>query len=375
LTGPMRRAFWVFLATAGIGLAVVAVVVHKAWTYPDRPGGTARGKVELEIPKGATAGEVAALLEQAGLVDDPTLFRLYTGQRGAAARIRPGRYRFEAPATPKQLVDLLVKGVADQLVSVTVPEGRNIIEVAEILESAGVVSKTDLLAQAMNSAFARSLELPGPTLEGYLFPDTYRLRPRMPAREVALHLVRRHRQVFEELRAAHAEGLGRLRKALGFEDHQVVVLASIVEKETGQPEERPRIAQVFINRLVKPTFQPKLLQTDPTIIYGCAVAPLHLGRTSEACKGWNGDIKRVHLTDRDNDYNTYTREGLPPGPIANPGRAALAAVMKPDGSPYLYFVSYGDGSGRHFFSSTIAEHEAAVVKYQRGGKPFPAKRP
>jgi len=174
--------------------------------------------------------------------------------------------------------------------------------------------------------------------------------------------VRRHRQVWGELRAAHAKAALELKKTLGFDDHNIVVLASIVEKETGRPEERPRIAQVFINRLLMPTFRPKLLQTDPTIIYGCTIATTR----SAACQKWDGRIHRIHLDDRDNVYNTYTHEGLPPGPISNPGRAALEAVFAPDHTPFLYFVAKNDGT--HQFSRTVAEHNAAVVKYQRGGK-------
>jgi UPF0755 protein len=176
--------------------------------------------------------------------------------------------------------------------------------------------------------------------------------------------VRRHRQVFEELRAAHAKGVADLKNTLGFDDYKIVILASIVEKETGQPQERPRIAQVFINRLRFPSFVPKLLQTDPTIIYGCTVG---LPR-SAACLKWDGRIRRIHLDDRENPFNTYTHEGLPPGPIANPGRAALESVMAPDHTPFLYFVSRNDGT--HHFSKTVAEHQAAVVKYQRGGAPM-----
>jgi UPF0755 protein len=182
-------------------------------------------------------------------------------------------------------------------------------------------------------------------------------------------LVRHHRQIFDELRAANPTGANYLRTKLKFDDASIVTLASIVEKETGQPQERPRIAQVFINRLVKSSFRPKLLQTDPTITYGCTVAPTFLGAASPACQKWDGRIHRIHLDDTANPYNTYAHPGLPPGPIANPGRAALLAVLRPDGTNYLYFVAKNDGT--HQFSATIAEHEAAVVKYQRGGKALP----
>src|SRR4029077_7146200 len=208
------------------------------------------------------------------------------------------------------------------------------------------------------------LGLSGTTLEGYLFPDTYRLRPRSSPARALIPLVRRHRQVFGELRSGHAKGAIDLKRTLGFDDHKLVVLASIVEKETGRAEERPRIAQVFINRLRMPAFVPKLLQTDPTIIYGCTVATPR----SNACLKWDGRIRRIQLDDHENAYNTYTHEGLPPGPISNPGRAALEAVMAPDHTAYLYFVAKNDGT--HYFSKTVAEHNAAVVKYQRGGKAF-----
>jgi len=365
---PMRHALFVVVLTIALGGAVLLLLVGKALRYPDRATGSAHGAVEVEIPKGAAARQVSELLAAAGLLDSPTYFRLYAGQRGVASRFKAGRYRIEAPVTPRKLVELMIRGAADELVTVTVPEGKNVLEVVDILDAAGVAPKAELLARAMDPAFARSLELPGATLEGYLFPDTYRLRPNTPAPRVLVTLVRRHRQVFEELRAANPTGMAMLRNKLGFDDGRVVTLASIVEKETGQPEERPRIAQVFINRLLRPNYRPRLLQTDPTIIYGCAVAPALGGKASPACAQWDGRIRRIQLDDQDNPYNTYTHEGLPPGPIANPGRAALAAVMRPDGSGYLYFVSRNDGT--HQFSTTLADHEAAVVKFQRAGRPM-----
>jgi UPF0755 protein len=362
MTLPMKRALVVFLITSAIGLGVVFFLARTAWRYGDTVGGTAQGRVAVEIPPGASALDVATRLHQAGLVGNPTVFRLYAGQRGVAGRFKAGRYEIAAPASPKQILDTLVKGAADELVTVVVPPGKNLIEVAEILAAAGVAGKAELAAKASDPTFAAELGLPGNTLEGYLYPDTYRLRPRSTPARALIPLVRRHRQVWGELRAAHAKAALELKKTLGFEDHNIVVLASIVEKETGRPEERPRIAQVFINRLHMPTFTPKLLQTDPTIIYGCTVAI----QRSAACQKWDGRIRRIQLDDRDNPYNTYTHEGLPPGPISNPGRAALEAVLAPDHTPFLYFVAKNDGT--HQFSRTVAEHNAAVVKYQRGGK-------
>jgi UPF0755 protein len=364
LRRPLKRALIVFAITSVLGVIGLIVVARTAWRYGDRPGGTARGPVTIEIPIGASAGEVAERLSQAGLIGNPAVFRLYAGQRGVAGRFKAGRYEIGAPASPRQILDALVKGAADELVSIVIPEGKNLVEVAEIFAAAGIAGKSALILKATDPAFAAELGLPGTTLEGYLFPDTYRMRPHTPPARVLIPLVRRHRQVFGELRAAHAKGVAELKKTLGFDDTKIVVLASIVEKETGRSEERPRIAQVFMNRLHFSTFSPKLLQTDPTIIYGCTVATPR----SPACLKWDGRIRRIQLEDRENPYNTYTHEGLPPGPISNPGRAALEAVMAPDHSAYLYFVAKNDGT--HYFSKTVAEHNAAVVKYQRAGKPL-----
>jgi UPF0755 protein len=362
----MKRALIVFAITSVLGLVAAVYVARTAWRYGDRPGGTARGPVIVEIPNGAGAGEVAERLAKAGVIGNPAIFRLYAGQRGVAGRFKAGRYEISAPASPRQILDTLVKGAADELVSIVIPEGKNLVDVAEILDAAGIAGKAAVILKATDPAFAAELGLPGTTLEGYLFPDTYRLRPHTPPARALIPMVRRHRQVFGELRAAYAKTAAELRRTLGFDDHKIVILASIVEKETGRAEERPRIAQVFINRLRMPSFVPKLLQTDPTIIYGCTVATPR----SSACLKWDGRIHRIQLDDHENPYNTYAHEGLPPGPISNPGRAALEAVMSPDHTPYLYFVAKNDGTGSHYFSKTVAEHNAAVVKYQRGGKPL-----
>jgi UPF0755 protein len=364
----MRRAFWVFLGTTFMGLLIFAIAAYQILRFPDRSAGPSRGKMQITIPRGATAQDVAAILDDAGLIKNPMLFRLYAVQRGAASRIRPGIYQVTAPITPKELVDTLVKGVADKLVAITIPEGKTFVDIADLLDAAGITKKTDFISAAVNPTLIHNLELPGQSLEGYLYPDTYRFRPRSPAAEIATFMVRRHKQVYEELRQQYGAGLDKLKQTLGFEDRHVVTLASIVEKETGRADERPRIAQTLLNRLTLPSFKPRLLQTDPTIIYGCTVAPLALGKASAACQKFkNNNIQRIHLNDRDNEYNTYANEGLPPGPIANPGRASLAAVMKPDGSPYLYYVGAG---GTTYFSATQAEHEGKVSKYLLGGRPM-----
>ena len=162
------------------------------------------------------------------------------------------------------------------------------------------------------------------------------------------------------MRRRHRAKAKDLEADLGWGDREVVILASLVEKETAVPSERPLISGVFINRMKFKSFQPKKLQTDPTIIYGCTV-PVE---KSAACEKFEGRIRTIHLRDKDNPYSTYAIEGLPPGPIANPGRAALEAAFSPTKSKYLFFVAKGDGS--HYFSKTEKEHEKMVDKYIRG---------
>jgi UPF0755 protein len=214
-----------------------------------------------------------------------------------------------------------------------------------------------------NRRFLARLDIPGETIEGYLFPDTYKLKTSTPAQDVLTKLAQRHKGLYAAIASKHGASLKWLRKRLAWGHHEIVTLASIVEKETGQKHERPRIAGVFLNRLTLPGFSPRLLQTDPTIIYGCTV----LTDRSPACRSFAGRIRRVHLDDKENPYNTYTHIGLPPGPIANPGRAALESVLAPEKSKYLYFVSKNDGT--HQFSASKAEHEQAVDRYQRHAKP------
>jgi UPF0755 protein len=341
-------------------LLVVGVLAWQAIRYPDsHPGGAVR-EAKVTVDKGMPLGEIARRLADKGLIDHPSWFRFYANERGLAQKIRAGQYSFSSSMSPRELLDRLVEGVPVEEVAVTIPEGKNMLQVAELLGAAGVCDENEAVKLMRDPAFARSLGVPNGTLEGYLFPDTYRFRPGSPAAKVLAQLVKHLQDVLAELDKDHADGAAMLNKKYGFRDREIVLMASLVEKETAQPAERPRIAGVFLNRLRLATFVPHLLQTDPTIVYGCTVPT----KKSAACKKFEGRIRKMHLEDKDNPYNTYTHEGLPPGPISNPGRAALEAVLQPDATPYLYFVSKNDGT--HYFSKTRAEHEAAVNKYQRG---------
>jgi UPF0755 protein len=263
--------------------------------------------------------------------------------------------------TPAEILVELSRKQKTEEVAATVPEGKNILEVAAILSAAGLGDAAALEAAMRDPELLAELGIPGPTAEGYLFPDTYKFRADATPRQVVTRMVQRHREVFSDLRRRYRKELDALGDQLEWGEHQVVILASIVEEETAAKHERPLIAGVFLNRLRFPSFSPKLLQTDPTIVYGCTVP----AEKSKACQQFEGRIRTIHLRDQDNPYSTYAHEGLPPGPICNPGREALEAVLAPKTSRFLYFVSRNDGT--HQFSRTVAEHDEAVDLYQRKG--------
>lgn len=357
----MKKAALIVLTTLTILGIAVALFAWQALRYPDRAAKGPTREAKLVIEKGTTLNEIARRLSQAGIIERPSWFRFYASERGLAQKIRAGQYQLSSTMTPRQVLEKLVEGVPVEEVAVTIPEGKNLVQIAELFDEAGITSKAELERAARDKDLAKALGVPGDTLEGYLFPDTYKFQRGTPATKVASAMVKRAQHVYAELKDKHKVGFAALQKTHKFGDREVVLMASLVEKETGQPEERPRIAGVFLNRLKLPTFVPHLLQTDPTIIYGCTIPSVK----SDACRRFEGRIRRIHLEDKENPYNTYTHEGLPPGPISNPGRAALEAVLAPDATPYLYFVSKNDGT--HYFSKTRAEHEAAVDKYQRRG--------
>jgi len=235
----------------------------------------------------------------------------------------------------------------------------------------------ELEALARDPEFLRSLAIEGESIEGYLFPDTYRFAVPTPPGKVLETMVKQHRVVWDRIRRDRGREIDALRKKLRWSDRDLLIMASIVEKEAVVQEERPRIAQVFINRLTDPGFKPRLLQTDPTIRYGCLVPR----QPSAACKSWFAEeckneqvgsvvlrkCGRLHspqLEDADNVYNTYRHEDLPPGPIGNPGEASMRATVSPDGSRFYYFVAKEDRR-HHAFARTVDEHNRNVKKYQQ----------
>ena len=290
------------------------------------------------VREGWTLEEVALELERRDVIRSRSAFRLWARVQDAGRRIRSGEYRLGSHMTPIQILDMLTRG-AVIIHPVTIPEGYTAEQIAGTLEREGLAGREAFMALFRDQGFMAAHDLPGPTLEGYLYPDTYQFARGVSSRRIAETLVRRFWEVMEPLKPKVA--------ASGLSLGEVVTLASIVEKETGRAEERALIASVFLNRLER----GMRLDSDPTVIYGI--------------DGFDGNLTRDHLQ-TPTPYNTYRMRGLPPGPIANPGEAAIRAVLEPAESDYLYFVSRNDGS--HQFSRTLSEHNRAVRTYQKGGR-------
>lgn len=290
------------------------------------------------IPPQTSLAGIDRLLVENGVIPPGRRFYYLARISGLSQRLQAGEYIFSPGQTPYQILRLLATGATVRW-SVTIPEGTNIYQLADILAAGGWGERDLFLRLMRDKELLSRYGVGAKSLEGYLFPDTYQLLRGQDQREIIGLMVERGRQVRQEL--------GDLRdNSLGLSPHQVLTLASIVEKETAVPEERPLIARVFMNRLRL----NMRLQTDPTVIYGLT--------------NFNGNITRKDL-EKPTPYNTYLINGLPPGPIANPGRASIAAVLHPASASYLYFVSKNDGT--HHFSHDLVEHNRAVLKYQKNG--------
>jgi UPF0755 protein len=310
--------------------------------------------VGIVWPPGAGATSGAELLASSGVVQGALKTRILLWLGGAVVDVEPGDHLLGDALTPVEVLRRLGRLSSRARANVTLPEGFTQFQVAERLQSGGICSKQSFLAAASDARLLRELGVFGPSAEGYLFPATYELFTNARAATVVATLVREGKRRLSPLLAKHAAAMDRLEQEHGWSERDVLILASIVEREAAVPEEQPLIASVFFNRLRDPTFRPsRMLQSDPTALYGCLLSP-HLA----SCDG-GGRVTARMVRDRDNPYNTYRHPGLPPGPIANPGAAAIEAVLAPAQTDYLFFVARG--RGRHAFSRTLAEHEAAIV--------------
>jgi len=324
-----------------VGLVFAGFFGLRQWLFQRWPV-TPPGVQRVLIAPGSALPQIAVQLEQAGVVSDAGRFGQLARWRDVAQKIKAGEYQFSKAATPVEVLDRLVAGDVIKI-RITIPEGLTLKEIATRVAGAGIGTAEQFLKAAGDLARLSRLGVPGKNLEGYLFPETYTVTTTTtPAEVVRAMTAQFERQATPDLLvAAKSRGLNR---------HALVTLASIVQKEAGNVDEMPLIAAVFLNRLRK----GMLLQADPTVIYGIA--------------DFDGNLTRLHLR-TPTPYNTYTQKGLPPGPIASPGLAALRAVAFPADSPALYFVARGDG--RHEFNTTLEAHNRAVNRYQLKGRARP----
>ncbi len=334
-------------------LAVLAIIVIAGAFLYQRSAAPYQGYAGVEqfvdLPPGSSTRAIGDRLVKAGVIRDALTFRIVLWRSGVARRMKAGEYRFDRPMSALDVVSKLAKGEV-YLRPITFPEGLSIDEMAMLFEQNGFGTAASFRAAAKNVALVADLDLQARDLEGYLFPETYALPRRASATDLVRLMVRRFHQVFAPLEP--------LVQAQGMNVREAVTLASLVEKETGKADERPTVAAVYLNRLRIGMG----LQCDPTVIYALRRA----GR-------YNGNLTRENLA-WDSPYNTYVHAGLPPGPIASPGKASLEAVVHPAPVDYLYFVSRNDGS--HEFARTLEEHNRNVYRFQKhpNGSAFARRR-
>ena len=289
------------------------------------------------VENGDTFGRINQRLFNQGFIADKRIFHYLAKYKNVMNKFRAGSYTIAHGSTMTAALETLVYGQPN-LTSITIPEGKNMYEVAKLLEAAGITTAAEFLAVAKNQDFISQLSINSSTLEGYLFPETYRFAPNTPAKTVARTMIELFNKKTGELDFTHPF----------LNKHQVIILASVVEKETGAKIERPSIAGVFTNRLKK----RMRLESDPTTIYGIWTR-------------YTGNIKKADLLEV-TPYNTYKIPALPLGPISNPSLEAIQAVLRPDGHEYLFFVSKNDGT--HEFTKTYKDHLEAVDNFQRNTK-------
>lgn len=296
------------------------------------------GYLVFNIPSGASIYRISKELEESALVPNRHVFSLWIRIKGVGNEMKAGEYLLSSSMSPLEILEILRQGrVATH--TITIPEGFSIMQIADLFYDAGLAEKEKFLEASRGSELLKKYNIMADSLEGYLYPDTYRMAKGLTAISIIEVLVSRFMEVYKEIIARNY--------TTDMSMEELVTLASIIEKETGKSSERPMVSSVFHNRLKK----GMKLESDPTVIYG-----IH---------DFNGKITKKDLN-AVTPYNTYIISGLPPGPIANPGKAAIEAALKPAETDYLFFVSKNDGT--HVFSESYRDHVNAVNKYQRRGK-------
>lgn len=327
-------------------VALGGVVTWQAMRFVRTPASQDDTLIVFNVKPGQTLRDVALKLEEEKLITDARKFRAYVRIKSLGSKVRTGEYALKRNMSPGEILKILSSGRSIEYV-VTVSEGLNRFEIAAIVDRLGIGTKAEFLRLTQDREFIQqTLGEDIPTLEGYLFPETYYVTRASGVRGLVRQMVAKFIESFAQVPASMASDI-----AVPLKKHEIVTLASIVEKETGSPEERPLISSVFHNRMRK----GMKLQTDPTVIYGIWV------------RGgvWNRNISRQDLV-TPSPYNTYVIPSLPPGPIANPGLPALQAAVRPAKSEFLFFVSRNDGT--HVFSRDYGQHRTAVSDYQLNKK-------
>jgi peptidoglycan lytic transglycosylase G len=304
----------------------------------------------ITVAQGATASDIGADLQQHGLIRSALAFRLAAEQAGVGASLSAGQYELSRSMSTNDIIQVLARGQVKRGLVATIPEGWRSEQIADRLEATGFASRDEFMRAVTAPAAVPGFELlgqPPPTrLEGYLFPETYEVAEKVSGSRAAELMLRMFSQRVEVALRARTDSQ--------LTPHQVLTLASIVEREAKQPSERATIASVYLNRLAD-----KLpLQADPTVQYAVATRD---GPSALAYNYWKNELSPADL-EIDSPYNTYRVPGLPPGPICNPGEAAIKAVLQPAKTDYLYFVATTDGSGTHLFARTLDEHNQNVAR-------------
>ncbi len=320
-----------FLSFSSLSCLVLDILL-----YADIPASTIDHNKKLIIIKpGQNFKSFSKILHKAGIIKEPNKFNLFALIKGYDKKVKAGEYLLSASMSPNKIFHIIVSGKAI-LYKLTIPEGYSLNQIASNIARAGLGKEEEFLRVALDSSFIREEGIDAATFEGYLFPDTYYFSKNVIPEKIISAMINRFRSVFTPAFKEQA-------KKLGLSIHQIVTLASIIEKETGDPEERNIISSVFHNRLKK----NMRLESDPTVIYGI--------------KDFDGNIKKRHLK-TSTPYNTYKIKGLPPGPIASPGIKAIEAALFPADTDFIYFVSKKNNT--HMFSTNIRDHNRAVRKYQ-----------
>lgn len=358
---PHRRTRSALYALAGLAgtLAVAALLLYVVYGRSSHDAGPA---IEVEWPAGLGSGDAAALLGSLGVIESPRTMALFLDATGGTRGFVAGPHLLKPGASAWDLRRSLERSAGRPKARIAVPEGFHRFDLAARLERQGVAGRRAFLAATVDPALLGELGLvtaagaPVESAEGYLFPATYDLATDSDPRELVRRMAGESRRRWDALSQQHAAAIAGLGATLAWGRHEILTLASIVEREAVVDEERPTIASVFFNRLLDPTFKSRRLQSDPTAMYGCVAYPAE----APSCADFKGRATPAINKDPANRYSTYARAKLPPGPIANPGVKSITAVLAPAATRYFYFVAAGQG--RHTFSEELAAHNDAIQK-------------